>query len=302
MNWLSDFFYWWEATLAEMFGRPSFKNNGNKTHTLSKTNISQRSKVHSLGNRGVVVEKPAFILRKVSNLVLPKSIAMKAALLDLEANTPFSQKDVEIHPVVVDAKTHYAIVKKEYLVGAMSSLNSIDHGNVAHVFKIGEEFVTSMAPVGGRSNWLVRLIVMLGVSLPCVTLAHAWLKIERAEIEVRESIETIKPLASEVRSLIVELDRVRRVSRDLETFEDETSRLSVIIEDMSRLLPIDAFVESLSFQDATLKIDIVSAQPMAVADHLSHSEIYENVRVVGRIDRVLGTDLSRASFEMDVVK
>lgn len=116
--------------------------------------------------------------------------------------------------------------------------------------------------------------------------------------QVTSEIESLKP---RVDKILAEVDAIKKSSlglRELSDWKQGSLGLPVIVEEISRLLPDEAYLETLSFDSGVIVIEGQAATPESLISALEGSDLFAEVAFAAPVYRNTGETRSHFSIHM----
>jgi general secretion pathway protein L len=257
------------------------------------------------------IAKDSAVVRRLGAVALPASEHRSAALLDIEASTPFRLDGVHVLMLRPDLERGgrtcaYAIVKRSLLdpltgVLKIAGINvegvEIDDGvslRQAHAADKAALFQTSH--VAGK-----RIAVLVTTALLAAaagTYAHEWFRQDAALYSLEaESI----PLAAEAKAVRSALDaRAARVAEVLALRKSVEGRMLVssVWEELSRVLPDSTYLTEMTVKTDGVSIIGFSAAASAIIVALEGSGLFDQAAFAGPVVKAPGFSGDRFAIEL----
>lgn len=302
---LMDFCYWWANTIRDWF-TPSLSAdlidvNAFATEAPTKPYLPQSSAAR-LPGRGKRVRlhlcEGQFIIRQISALRLPRSMAEKAVHLDLAEATPFKTQDVAFYMLHSVPGTAYAIVKKSLLQSTMQEFHIVQRQIVELAFKSKDgtyharsrEDRGSAKPVFGLSAIVAFLFF--------ATIGHVSWRQHQAIQLLESQIADKQPALKDMRAKLERQTRETKTMLALRQQLKHSAPVVAIWEELSNRLPDNTFLADLTITGTSAAISGFSLDASLVPTELSGSHILKEVELTGSVTRVPGEELQRFQAEM----
>jgi general secretion pathway protein L len=330
-----DWLFWWLATLRQMLslglkGDPSADNIitiGERAISLSlvgsrhefdavislASHLSEHQERGRMQARSFVIrfEKNSTIVRKLAALSLPESRHRAAAVLDMEASTPFRITVAYAMPVKLlssKAGAYYAIVKRTALDPIVEALQKVradvgsiefeDHGQ-SFVLSSSAKHLLPTKSQGVLSRVSIAALALCGLLVP-LTFAHSLYRYDNASAQLDTLIE---PLGEKAKTVRLELDKRAKRIAELETMrktiEDRKPAIA-IWEELARVLPDSSFLTDLSITQDKVSIAGYSQSATAIIVALEGSGIFDEVSFTAPVVKVPGRTDDRFSIALKI--
>jgi general secretion pathway protein L len=258
------------------------------------------------------IAKDSAVVRRLGAVALPASQHRSAALLDIEASTPFRMDGVHVLVLRPDQEhgghtCAYAIVKRSLLdplTGALKKAGidveraEIDDGVLpreVHAADRAALFQTSNA-AGKR---LAVLVTTLLLAAAAGTYAHAWFR-QDAALSSLEAAST--SLAAEAKAVRGALDaRTARVAEVLALRKSVEGRMLVssVWEELSRVLPDSTYLTEMTVKTDGVSIIGFSAAASAIIVALEGSSLFDQAAFAGPVVKAPGFSGDRFAIELN---
>jgi len=249
------------------------------------------------------------IIRKISDMALPRSRHRAVAQLDLEAATPFRPGDVYLLVLEQERAVRgsaYAIVKRAILdpyleavsqVGLKIAGFEIDSGDGVHaVARSDRDRLTGASRA--RKNLFLALAVATIVLPVAGTWVHVSIRYDRAIETVEADIERLSGEAKQVRA---ELDaRAARIAQiqSLNQSLSERRPVTAIWEELARIIPDSAFLTDLNIKHGSISVaGYAGAAPSLIAV-LEGSPFFSEASFSTPVVKVPGSEGDRFNIEL----
>lgn len=269
---------------------------------IEDLNRQRASKVMEIG-----LSDAMFVNRRLTNIALPDSDAIKMAMLDLKTSTSFEKDDVyvniDVPPLNAKTGTNYQIIRKDILDGKLAKLREAGVKTDALVLPIdGRELSVSIADLqhfGSRKLINAKMIFVLIWAFAAVgTYVHYLHRYDRAEAALKIHATELEDRALEVRRM---LDGRQKVIDDLEAVrrsQNSTPSLIFLWEELTRALPDTAYLTDLKLSNREVTIAGFARSAAGLLPALEASESFDAVEFNGPVVNVPGQDGQRFTLSM----
>jgi general secretion pathway protein L len=257
------------------------------------------------------IEKGRAVVRKLSGTALPHSRHRAAALLDLQAFTPFRPEDV--HMIILQARigeatagSNYAIVKRSILdpvtealkqAGNKAARIEVDDGERIHAVCFADQrrLLGALGPSGSR---ILPFAIAAFALAAAGTLAHRTLQYDNAARVVETSVGQLSAEAKIVRA---ELDKRAMRLAEIQALRksiEERKLVSPIWEELAKVLPDSSFLTDLGIKDSNVSITGYSAAASSIIVALEGSDLFEQASFTGPVVKVPGNSGDRFAIDL----
>ena len=254
--------------------------------------------------------------RRIVELPMGPPAALGEALrLDLLRVTPFDPASIiTAHRKKTgqqgarSVQIEQLVFKRRYLESLSSVLASRRLELEAIVFRDegGAIWPTAVAADGRpygidrRARWFKFLMASAAATIfaGAMALAAAPRVSMQQDKQVTSEIESLKP---RVDKILAEVDAIKKSSlglRELSDWKQGSLGLPVIVEEISRLLPDEAYLETLSFDSGVIVIEGQAATPESLISALEGSDLFAEVAFAAPVYRNTGETRSHFSIHM----
>jgi general secretion pathway protein L len=334
-NLLGDWYFWWIGTLRSMFDLRSKAGakarnivtlrEGSATLSMADTDhqfndvlslmahLSALQSGKGTGRKSFVIrlDQSRAIVRKLTVVALPESRHAGAAVLDMEASTPFHSADVHALPVKAitgPAGSYYALVKRSVLDPIVEALQRARADVAGIEFEDdGRWFLLTpaarMVLIKKRGGILRHISV--GALAACavlapLTLGHIIYRYDTASTQLELLIE---PLNIQAKTVRLELDKRAARLAELEalrtTIEDRKPAIA-IWEELARVLPDSSFLTDMTITQDKVSIAGYSQSATAIIVALEGSGIFDEVSFTAPVVKVPGRTDDRFSIDLKI--
>ncbi len=332
---LKDWLYWWLDTLRVIFEFKSEKRLPNDNSVTVQANgftLSSAGNVYKFDNAAdlaahlssqqehgahgrksfkIRFENDRAIVRKLTAVSLPDSRHKSAAILDLEASTPFRLTDVHVLPAKSSSGApgaHYAIVKRVLLAPIVEALTEARaHIDTVEIQDSEQSFVMTRSAknalfakkrdIVNRSQ--IAALAACGF-LTLSTFAHYTYQYSAAAARLEQSIEPLNESAKAVR---LELDKRAARIAELQTLRETIEKRKPTItiwEELARVLPDSSFLTDMTISQDKLSVAGYSQSASGIIVALEGSDIFDEVAFTAPVVKVPGRTDDRFAIDLKI--
>jgi general secretion pathway protein L len=257
------------------------------------------------------IAKDSAVVRRLGPVALPASQHRSAALLDIEASTPFRMDGVHVLMLRPDheygARTcAYAIVKRSLLdplTGVLKNTGiNVEGVEIDDGASLRSVYAADKAAVSQTSNVARKKIAvpvtMLLLAAAAGTYAHAWFRQDVALYSLEAASASRAAEAKAVRSALDA--RAARVAEALALRKSVEGRLLVssVWEELSRVLPDSTYLTEMTVKTDGVSIIGFSAAASAVIVALEGSSLFDQAAFAGPVVKAPGFSGDRFAIEL----
>jgi general secretion pathway protein L len=248
---------------------------------------------------------------------LQKSMVSEALRLDLMRVAPFDPATVLVaHRILGEAEERSSqlveqiVVRRSIILPLISWLEQKNLAAKAIVFRDSEEGILPVAlgldgsPYGARRH-SQRLKIMAG-SLAALLLtgvignATASWKVAAQREDISARVGEVKSPADKVLDAVNTLKSSSTKLAALVSWKEQAVSIPSVIEELSRLLPDDSYLDGVSVEGNEMVIDGQSKVPEALITVFEASPLFENAAFAAPVFRNADENYSRFSLRMKI--
>lgn len=265
----------------------------------------------------IALEAGRYVLRTLSPVRLPPSRARAMAAFDLASATPF--KPDEVHCLMLrpaDEKQpgpmSYAIVKRTVIDPVLAELKAARAQPTGIVLLPADPAQSpswmvapaDVAQLTGKSSWRRKAWTAACCTLAVAivaTFAHVQWSLASAQAMAEEPLPQLESKAKEVRTeLNRRAARIKEVNALRHSLATQRS-MTEIWEEVSRVLPDNAYVTDLSVRGSTVTLEGFSPAAASIIEPIESSPMFKGAEFSSAVVKVPGKDGERFQVNLEVL-
>jgi general secretion pathway protein L len=251
------------------------------------------------------------IIRKLTDASLPDSRHRSAALLDMQAATPFSDTEfygLNLKPANGSRGAYYAIVKRAQLNPLLDLLKKANcQINTIEFEDRGQKFITTQSalkrlvqPKSGSFNRITTGALAVCAFMIPVTFAHYNYQYGKAINQIESSIE---PLVEDVKIVTSTINKRAARIAEMQTLRknvQDRKPAIAIWEELARILPDTSFLTDLTITQNKVSIAGYSQSAAELIVLLEGSGIFDEVSFTAPVVKVPGKTDDRFYIDLKI--
>jgi general secretion pathway protein L len=299
---------WWGDELGSLLPRPLRRFFGGERRQVAVTPAAWPERVD---------EDVELILRLPAEQALARTLTLPASAeadlaaalaFELERQTPFRTEEVWLgwrrEPAPgPELAIRLVVVRREDAAAALRAL--ADRGLAAEAVEVeGEPGVRLAIPSLARRrsgigllNW--TLLALLVVLVLAALAAPAWLA-ERETARIEAELAALEPAVERALALRAEVDRLLGDAERVARAKSEAPVATRILEEMTRVLPDDAWLGQFNVAEGKVEIEGVAASAAALVRAIEASPLFGAVQYRAPVSADAVTRLEHFQFAVEL--
>ncbi len=145
------------------------------------------------------------------------------------------------------------------------------------------------------TGWLAFVLAVVAVALPLWNQHRRVTELEQAIQEVQAEVGKSKALSAELEKVMKDFEFVEKRRRS-------ANRMLVLLNELSRVLPDDTWLQRLEINDRRVVLQGESADGSKVLSLIENSPFFENTRFAAPVVRIASTESDRFNVQADIVQ